>query len=86
MAARFMGKATNEVLVNISTRDKSLVTEKIDYDSLPSVVMKGMEKPVEVYRAVALIHPNYYEQQVRLAIDWDASSCRERRSRSSTRK
>ena len=58
MAARFMGKAHNEVLVNQTTHDASLKTHKIDYDSLPAVPMKGMDEPVKMFRAVALVGSN----------------------------
>ena len=53
-----MSKATNEVLVNQTTHDKSLQTDKIDYDSLPAVPMKGMDEPVKMFRAVALVGSN----------------------------
>ena len=61
MAARFMSKATNEVLVNQTTRDKSLQTDKIDYDELEPKPMKGMDEPVKMFRAVARIDANYFE-------------------------
>ena len=35
-----------QVLVNVTTHDKSLQTDKIDYDPLPAVPMKGMDEPV----------------------------------------
>ena len=61
MAARFMGKAVNEVLVNGSTYTKAWHTDTIDFDELPAVVMKGMEHPVPMYRAVGVIDARYYE-------------------------
>lgn len=64
MAARFMGKATNEVLVNQTTHDKALQTDKIDFDVLPAVAMKGMDEPVKMFRAVAIIDQNYYEPEL----------------------
>jgi len=61
MAARFMGKATNEVLVNGSTYAKASLTDTIDFDPLAAVQMKGMDEPVMMYRAVAVIDARYYE-------------------------
>ena len=69
MAARFMSKATNEVLVNQTTYEKSLQTDKIDYDALAAVPMKGMDQPQKMYRAVAIIDANYFEPPMLSAFD-----------------
>ena len=61
LAARFMSQATNEVLVNSTTYDKALQTDKIDFDQLPAVKMKGFDDPVPKFRAVAVIDAAYYE-------------------------
>ena len=49
------------MLVNGSTYTKAWHTDTIDFDELPAVVMKGMEHPVPMYRAVGVIDARYYE-------------------------
>ncbi|KAL1511572.1 hypothetical protein AB1Y20_006366 [Prymnesium parvum] len=61
MAARLMGKAVNEVLVNGSTYTKASLTDTLDFDELQAVQMKGMDAPVPMYRAVGVIDARYYE-------------------------
>ena len=68
MAARFMGQAVNEVLVNQTTHDKALVTDKFDFDELPKVVMKGFEDPVIKFRVVDKIDSSYYEPDLRTEV------------------
>ena len=63
MAARFMSKAVNEVLVNHTTHEKALQTDAIDFDQLAAVPMKGMDEPQVLYRAVGVVDSNYYEQE-----------------------